>query len=1815
VRRLAAAILVVVLSAALASGGGNGSAARAGADEARLSSLPLLFVERSGRIEARGTRTSVAFGPAGLSYAFRGSDAIARLSFVGARPTRPVGRHRSSTRVVGGAAYHQVVYRDLWPGIDLVFSGDQRVLKYEFAVRPGSDPRRIRMRWHGARLSLSPQGSLAIDTAGPTIGDAAPVSYQVVRGTRTPVRSSYVLHGATYSFALGEYDPRQPLVIDPAQLVYAGFFGETGSDFGNDVAVDASGAAYVVGTTPQMTALGGPDTSHNGSNDAFVAKVNPDGTAVEYLGFVGGDGAETGNTIALGGDGAAYIGGETAAASAASFPDGDGFGALPSFDSTFNGGVGDAWVAKVNPQGTALVYAGFIGGNALGADGLSGVEVDADGALHLAGATASTESSFPDGDGIGALSSFDPSFNGTTDTFVAKIAPAGTSYEWVGYLGGLLSDAPFDLALDSTGGAYVGGFTSSTETTFPDGDGMNALASFDASANGDLDGFVAKVAASGTSLDYAGFLGGLGTDQVNAVGVDGERLLVAGATASTETTFPDGDGMGALTSFDASANGATDSFVAAVVEEGTALEYAGFVGGSGFDTAAGLAVDTTGSAVVVGGTDSTETTFPDGDGIGALDSFDPSSNGAGDVWAVKVGPEGTGLGYAGFIGGSSLDSAGGVAVDANGSAYVVGGTQSSQSTFPDGDGLGPLASFDGTFGGGPANDAFLVKIAPGPPLTPPSGVGAEDITQTSLTVTWSASPDPRVTRYRVFMDGDLVGETALTELAVDGLGCGTTYAATVRGLDAGGGISAPANASVTTAACSLGPPSALAASEITQTSLTLTWAASADARVTKYAVFRDGGLIAEIAGTSLPVGGLACATKYQFAVRGRDASGGDSPPATAEATTAACPVAPPDPPHNVEEPQIVPQPGSRGVYQCLPGVWTGVSQAGLMSSRQSPSSFSFTWLLAGPQTVQTVAQTPTIRVSAVNISSRYLCRVEARNSIGIAGRADSNPAFLGGGLAIRMQPPYGNLRMKGIDVFQVVQPSAGSRHWAPGEGRFPVVGAGTPTSYGPGLTGNEPDGDPQRTPYIGVPLDATKPTTAVVYIDHADGFSYQDVEVKLSAIRNGKTFDSLRRALGSRPTDSQPWVTPEERDDQALQTTRFDVPSWWLHGGDLDLRADVYFRDARTRLTVRQCDPADCTSDDWYRLDDLPVRRLPRLDIATLELRSTGAKLDTPDKTFAPVRQVFPGGERMHFRSYAATLDVGFESRLTLRDWECYELRFKEDRSCKQYYVGQRAVQWTTDNPGSNHHALAGITDFGDGWTLRSHGKLPKDDGFLIDPIFIVDHKDELMTNAAHELGHVMTAPHADLVCGGNSDGQIGEAWPPEDRGRIQGVAIPRDGTGMFNPLIDGFSKSVAGPPVPVYDLMSYCADEGFPWISPFNWTRFFNVMFAFWPHAPEGLQPSSAVRLAQAGQAVAFGVVGAGAGRIVRLLAPDGSDQAMPVDPSSRVRVRALDGTGRLLAEVGAPVSGTTESTDGGGFAVPVPAAAQTLELVADGVLLHRLVRSRPPQVRITAPRRGTRARSRRNLAVRWTAVDPDGGALEATVDFSPDGGRTWRTVHQGPSRGRATVPSGYLQASRRARIRVAVSDGFNEASAVSQLFRADGAPPQVRIERPVAGEQLRSRGPARLQGYGRDDARRPLRGRAFTWYAGRRFLGRGDRLQVRKLPLGRVTIRLVGRDRQGRASSARVTITVRDPAPRIDALRGKRAVPARTRTLKLRVAVSAPAVLRIAGRRYRVGPKARTITIRLPTRPRSGLLRVPYVLVNQAGRTRGMVELVRTA
>jgi hypothetical protein len=634
-------VVVVVVATGMAVGAGWPAVAvtPAGmpADEStrnvvveRLDRMPLLFVPEevspsgAAGFVVRGRETSIWLSQTVLAYRLHGpadgtsngatKSWVVALDLVGATPGQLVGENPLPTKVsyfkgpkerwrTGLPSYGSVRYREPWPGVDLVVSGTAGELESTFVVRPGANASAIRLAYRGASaVRLEADGSLVVDTPRGEIREQAPFAYQDVDGRRVEVAAAFELEEASdagrhaYRFRLGEYDRTRELVVDPVTLIYCGYIGGSGIDSGSDIEVDTEGNIYVVGSTRSDQAsfpvTVGPDLTYNGSGDwdAFVAKVNANGTALEYCGYIGGSGWDTGLGIAVDTGGNAYVTGDTES-SHETFPVTVG----PVL--TFSGGNSDAFVARINAIGTGLDYCGYVGGT--GNDHGYGIAVDDVGRAYVAGSTDSTDVTFPVNVGPDLTYNDDDSGN---DGFVARIVSSGTAFDYCGYIGGPETDEVFGIAVDAAGNAYVTGYTESSETTFPVAVGP------DLTYNGARDAFVAKISADGSGLDYCGYIGGSDRDVGYGIAVDAAgHAYLGGATSSRQATFP------VIVGPDLSFNGGPDdqdAFVAKINADGTVLDYCGYIGGSGGDTAYALAVDIAGNAYVSGVTWSTEATFP-----------------------------------------------------------------------------------------------------------------------------------------------------------------------------------------------------------------------------------------------------------------------------------------------------------------------------------------------------------------------------------------------------------------------------------------------------------------------------------------------------------------------------------------------------------------------------------------------------------------------------------------------------------------------------------------------------------------------------------------------------------------------------------------------------------------------------------------------------------------------------------------------------------------------------------------------------------------------------------------------------------------------------------------------------------------------------------------------------------------------------------------------------------------------------------------------------------------------------------------------------
>jgi len=583
------------------------------------------------------------------------------------------------------ANYRSVRATGVYPGIDLVYYGDGRRLEYDFVVAPGSDPGRIHLAYEGAvSVTTDKAGNLLIATRLGTLVQRRPKVYQELGGERREVDAAYVMRGGRVEIALGDWDRRRELVIDPV-LDYSTYLGGSGTDNGAQVVVDSTGAAYVTGSTTSTNfpiTPGAHQTDFGaGRTHAFVTKLNPTGTALVYSTYLGGHhtlGAnedDIDNAIAVNGSGETYLTGTTTA---------DDFPTTPgAFQETapVKNTPGDisSFVTKLNADGSALIYSTYLGGNL--SDAAGGIKIDAAGNAYIGGYTGSTN--FPVTSGA-----FQMAYQGgLRDIFVTKLNPTGTALVYSTFVGGPNADYANNIAVDTAGGAYVTGYTNSPTCDFPH---PNAYQSTCGGKAQNL--IVAKLSPDGSTLEYGTFIGfATSTGRNVAVNANGEAYVTGFVQNDGTYPFPVTPDAHQTTF----GGGTQDAYVAKLSSTGSSLIYLTYLGGHGTDTGHGITVDSIGGAYVMGLT--TSTNFAT-----TTCAYQSASGGGQDAFVTRLDPFGN-LEYSTYLGGTNAETGFGIAVDGNGKVYATGNTSS--PNFPTTSG-----AFETSNQGG--QDSFVTKLTP-----------------------------------------------------------------------------------------------------------------------------------------------------------------------------------------------------------------------------------------------------------------------------------------------------------------------------------------------------------------------------------------------------------------------------------------------------------------------------------------------------------------------------------------------------------------------------------------------------------------------------------------------------------------------------------------------------------------------------------------------------------------------------------------------------------------------------------------------------------------------------------------------------------------------------------------------------------------------------------------------------------------------------------------------------------------------------------------------------------------------------------------------
>jgi len=643
--------------------------------------------------------------PTVATAAARTSGAVLRMKLAGANRTVVVagadplpgvsnyfiGKDPSKW-LTGIPNYGGVRYTGIYPGVDLVYYGNQGQLEYDFVVAPGANPGAIGLDVGAAPLQLDVNGDLIAATEEGEIRFRKPTVYQPgPGGARRSVEARYLLERSSgperresrVRFELGSYDRRLPLVIDPV-LIYSTYLGGSGGDVAYAVGVDGSFNSYVAGFTSStdFPTASPPQGTSGGNGDAFISKLNPNGTALVYSTYLGGSGSDSIAALAVDSKADVFVTGQTTSTDYPTTPTKSSTSSSVAFQTAY-GGNGDAFVAELSSTGSSLVYSSYLGGS--GADFGQGIAVDSSGNAYVTGSTQSPDFPIPSG-----TTPFQSTLAGSSDAFAVEVNFSGTALTYSTYLGGSGADTGQSIQVDSSGNAYIAGYTFSTD--FP------TLNPIQAANAGGGDAFVTELNGTASALVFSTYLGGSGRDRAFGLALDkSANIYIAGDTQSSD--FPTTSGA-----FQTAYGGNGDAFATEVSAGGKSVTYSTYIGGSGTDQGNGIALDSSADAFVVGFTQSSDfpTVNPFQAVLGLTGGSSCGSSPCADAFVTQLNPSGSKAVYSSYLGGSGADFGQAVAVDSTGDPYLAGSTSS--TNFPAIAGV-----YQGELGG-VAGNAFVAKV-------------------------------------------------------------------------------------------------------------------------------------------------------------------------------------------------------------------------------------------------------------------------------------------------------------------------------------------------------------------------------------------------------------------------------------------------------------------------------------------------------------------------------------------------------------------------------------------------------------------------------------------------------------------------------------------------------------------------------------------------------------------------------------------------------------------------------------------------------------------------------------------------------------------------------------------------------------------------------------------------------------------------------------------------------------------------------------------------------------------------------------------------
>ncbi|MEZ4722448.1 MAG: gliding motility-associated C-terminal domain-containing protein [Flavobacteriales bacterium] len=449
---------------------------------------------------------------------------------------------------------HEVIYNQLYEGIDLHVIENNDRLKYEFQLEPGVDPRTIRIRFEGlSDLKLDRHGNLLMQTSIIDIMESRPVVYQKRGKHKWEIPAEFVIAGNVVSYAIQDYDTNLPLIIDP-ELVFSTFSGSTADNWGFTATPDHQGHAFsgsAASGTGYPTTSGAYDISFNGQvpgafgsvpGDVCITKFSEDGASLIYSTYFGGSSNEIPHSMICDDNGILYVFGTTGSddlpttSGAISRSHKGGNDVEPTMGIPYNDGA-DMFIAKFNATGSSLLAATYLGGE--GTDGLNldnnlrynyaddargEITLDKDGNVLIISST--TSNNFPE-----SSKGFQSAKSTGQDAIVAKLKNSLKDIIWSTYLGGNGADAGYGITVASDNSIYVCGGT--TSTNFPTRTG-----GFQLSKDQQEDAFISHISENGKVLEHSTYFGSNRYDQMYLIQVDRfNNPHVFGQTEHTGSDF------------------------------------------------------------------------------------------------------------------------------------------------------------------------------------------------------------------------------------------------------------------------------------------------------------------------------------------------------------------------------------------------------------------------------------------------------------------------------------------------------------------------------------------------------------------------------------------------------------------------------------------------------------------------------------------------------------------------------------------------------------------------------------------------------------------------------------------------------------------------------------------------------------------------------------------------------------------------------------------------------------------------------------------------------------------------------------------------------------------------------------------------------------------------------------------------------------------------------------------------------------------------------------------------------------------------------